>query len=165
MPKTKFQILIFTIIMAAVMVYAMSVYNIAISMGRLQNETFLIALVSFPLQYLQGFLCAYFIGSRIAMCFAFKLVNPKLDKPIVVTLAIQVCTVCVMVPLMSFIATLEHYGFATNFIPQYLTIVCQNFIFALPLQIFIAGPLVRFIFSNIFAPKKSAIENQRISEV
>lgn len=41
MPKNKFQDVVFTIIMATIMVYGMVVYNVALSMGGLINEAFL----------------------------------------------------------------------------------------------------------------------------
>ena len=43
MPKTKLQNVIFTIIMAFVMVYAMVCYNIAIDKGGMSNQIFLLA--------------------------------------------------------------------------------------------------------------------------
>lgn len=44
MPKTKFQNVIFTIIMATIMVYGMIVYNVALNTGGVTNQTFLLAL-------------------------------------------------------------------------------------------------------------------------
>ena len=38
MPKTKFQDIIFTLIMVVVMVYALVVYNISLDRGGLTNE-------------------------------------------------------------------------------------------------------------------------------
>ena len=43
MPKTKLQNIIFTLLMALVMVYAMICYNIALDKGGLSNEVFLLA--------------------------------------------------------------------------------------------------------------------------
>ena len=43
MPKTKFQEVIFTIMMVFVMVYAMICYNIALNIGGMSNEVFLSA--------------------------------------------------------------------------------------------------------------------------
>lgn len=40
MPKTKFQNVIFTIIMACIMVYGMIVYNVALNTGDLTGRTF-----------------------------------------------------------------------------------------------------------------------------
>ena len=42
MPKTKLQNIIFTLIMAFVMVYAMVCYNIALDKGGMTNEIFLL---------------------------------------------------------------------------------------------------------------------------
>ncbi len=41
MPKNKFQDVVFTIIMATVMVYGMIVYNVALNTGGVSGETFL----------------------------------------------------------------------------------------------------------------------------
>ena len=43
MPKTKFENVIFTVIMAFIMVYAMICYNIALNIGGLQDKVFLMA--------------------------------------------------------------------------------------------------------------------------
>ena len=48
MPKTKFQGVIFTILMVMVMVYAMVVYNIAFDQGGMNNQLFLLAFHEFP---------------------------------------------------------------------------------------------------------------------
>ena len=41
MPKNKFQDVVFTIIMAAIMVYGMVVYNIALNTGIVDGTTFI----------------------------------------------------------------------------------------------------------------------------
>ena len=48
MPKTKFQEVIFAILMVMVMVYAMVVYNIAFDQGGMNNQIFLLAFHEFP---------------------------------------------------------------------------------------------------------------------
>ena len=48
MPKTKFQEVIFTILMVMVMVYAMVVYNIGFDQGGMNNQIFLLAFHEFP---------------------------------------------------------------------------------------------------------------------
>lgn len=49
MPKTKLQNIIFTIIMAVIMVYGMIVYNVALNTGGVSNATFLLALHELPI--------------------------------------------------------------------------------------------------------------------
>ena len=49
MPKNKFQDVVFTIIMATVMVYGMVVYNVALNTGGVTNATFVMALHELPI--------------------------------------------------------------------------------------------------------------------
>ena len=49
MPKNKFQDVVFTIMMAMVMVYGMVVYNVALNTGGVTGETFFIALHELPI--------------------------------------------------------------------------------------------------------------------
>ena len=49
MPKTKLQNIIFTIIMALIMVYGMIVYNVALNTGGVTNATFAMPLHELPL--------------------------------------------------------------------------------------------------------------------
>ena len=56
MPKNKFQDVVFTIIMAAIMVYGMVVYNIALNTGTVDGTTFIAALHELPImQYLYAY--------------------------------------------------------------------------------------------------------------
>lgn len=57
MPKTKLQNIIFTLIMAFVMVYAMVCYNIALDKGGMTNEIFLLAFYEIPISLYSGILC------------------------------------------------------------------------------------------------------------
>ena len=49
MPKNKFQDVIFTIIMALIMVYGMVVYNVALNTGGVTGQTFFLALHELPI--------------------------------------------------------------------------------------------------------------------
>ena len=53
MPKNKFQDVVFTIIMAAIMVYGMVVYNIALNTGTVDGTTFIAALHELPRTYFE----------------------------------------------------------------------------------------------------------------
>lgn len=52
--------------------------------------------------------------------------------------------------LASILGVKHAYGFTNQFIPNYLVTYCRNFIMALPVQLFIAGPAARWIFRLIF---------------
>ena len=149
MPKTTFQSVIFTAITAWIMVYIMTLYNTALAMESFTNITFLITLRSMWVEFIIIFLCAFCISSRIAKFFAFKVVKPT-DRPICIILMIQVFTVVSQVALASILGVYHGYGFDAQFIPNYLMTYCKNFIMALPVQLFIAGPIARKLFRTIF---------------
>ena len=149
MPKTKFESVIFTGITAWIMVYIMTLYNVVLASGSFTNITFLIALKGMWVEFIIISLCAYFISSPIAKKLAFRVVQPG-DRPIFIILMIQVFTVVCQVTLASVLGVSHGYGFTSNFIPDYLTTYCRNFIMALPVQLFIAGPIARGLFRTIF---------------
>lgn len=152
MPKTKFQSVIFTAITAWIMVYIMTLYNTVLAMDSFTNATFLIALKGMWIEYVIIFLCAYFLSSHVAKFFAFRVVKPG-DRPIAIIFAIQIFTVVCQVALASIIGLYHGYGFTSQFIPNYLVTYCKNFVMALPVQLFIAGPIARALFRKIFAVK------------
>ncbi len=149
MPKTKGETIFFTALTAWIMVYVMTLYNIVLAMGEFTNATFLIALKGMWIEFVIIFLLAYFVSSRLAKHFAFKVVQPG-DRGIVIILAIQTFTVIWQVAFASILGVYHGYGFTVNFIPHYLMTYARNFIMALPLQLIIAGPLARFIFRSLF---------------
>ena len=148
--KNKWHEVLFTLVTSGLMIYLMGVYNIALHTGGLQYSTFLHAFFSFPLEWLFGFLCAFFIASRTAKLFAFKVAQPG-DRPIFIILCIQSFTVCTMVPLMSLLGTVESSGLTAQLTVIWLQTVALNFIMAYPLQIFVVGPLCRRLFRPFMA--------------
>lgn len=76
MPKTKFQEVIFTIIMVFFMVYAMICYNTALNIGEMKNEVFLSAFKELSFMGPIAFILDFFIIGHIAKKLAFKIVNP-----------------------------------------------------------------------------------------
>lgn len=149
MPKTKFESVVFTAVTAWIMVYIMTLYNTVLAMNSFTNATFLIALKGMWVEYIIIFLCAFFISSHVAKYFAFRVVQPG-DRPIVIIFAIQIFTVVSQVALASILGVYHGYGFTNQFIPNYLTTYCRNFIMALPVQLFIAGPIARWSFRMVF---------------
>ena len=66
MPKTKFQDIIYTIIMVIFMVYSMVLYNVSVNMGGLSNKVFLIALTELPIMGAIAFLLEFFFVRKIS---------------------------------------------------------------------------------------------------
>lgn len=149
MPKTKFESVIFTAITAWLMVYIMTLYNTALVSGTFMNATFLTALKEMWLEFVIIFLCAYFISSHLAKHFAFRVVKPG-DRPIFIILAIQIFTVISQMALASILGVWHGYGFTSQFVPNYLSVYCRNFIMALPVQLLLVGPIARALFRLMF---------------
>ena len=66
MPKTKLQDFIFTLMMAFVMVYAMVCYNIAMDMGGMTNQVFLLAFHEMPIMWPIAVILEFFIVGKLA---------------------------------------------------------------------------------------------------
>ena len=145
MQKSKLQNILFTIVMAFVMVYAMVCYNIALDKGQMSNEIFLIAFHEIPIMWPIACILEYFVVEKLAAKLAFRFMTPQ-DKPIFITLAISSMIVCLMCPTMSFIATLLFMNPGKEIIALWLQKWAQNFPMALCWQIFFAGPGVRNFF-------------------
>lgn len=146
LPQNKFQDVVFTLFMAFVMVYAMILYNIALSVGGLQNFVFLAAfhemLIMWPVAVVLELL---FVG-KLAQILAFRFVTPGKDPMILIILAISAMSVCLMCPLMSFAATVLFKNAGSQLVSVWLQTTAMNFPMALCWQIFFAGPLVRNVF-------------------
>ena len=152
MPKTRFQNVIFTIIMAVIMVYGMIVYNVALNTGGVTNQTFLMALHEMPIMVPIAFVLEFFIVEKLATKLAFTVVRPT-DRPQIITYAISTMIVCIMCPTMSLIATLlfKQPSFGT----WIHTFGC-NMPMALIWQLLFCGSLSRLIFRTLFRKQLKA---------
>lgn len=153
--KTKRQEFLFTLVTSGLMIFIMGVYNVALHSGGLAYATFGRAARMFPLEWLAGLICAWFIAGRVAKHFAFQVARPE-DRPIVKILCIQSFTVCTMVPLMSLLGVLEASGLTMDLPVRWIETIVLNFIVAYPLQIFAVGPFCRKTMGWIFR-KTSAV--------
>ena len=150
MPKNKFQDVIFTIIMATIMVYGMVVYNVALNTGTVNGTTFLTATHELPIMVPIAFVLEFFIVGKIAKMLAFTVMRPT-DRPQFITYAISICICCIMCPIMSLVATIlfkDQHTFST-----WIQTWAMNFPMAICWQMFYCGPLVRLIFRTIFRKK------------
>ncbi len=159
MPKNKFQEIIFTLLMVVGMVYAMVVYNIALSRGGLTDATFIMALHELPLMGLIAFIVELLVVGNIVKMLAFSMIDPREEKGYVIKLVISAITVCLMCPIMSMIATLLYQEPGQQLFSSWVTTAVFNFPMALLWQIFFCGPTVRLIFSKIFKPELELAQN------
>ncbi|NLD91309.1 MAG: DUF2798 domain-containing protein [Fibrobacter sp.] len=102
------------------------------------------------MEFCFAFVIQYFIVNRLTPKMAFRIVDPKVDKPIVIILTITCMNILLMCPIMSFITTIIYDGFTVNFIADWFQKVVINFPFAFFIQIFAIGPIVRKLFRIVF---------------
>lgn len=161
MPKTKFQEIIFTVLMATVMVYGLVCYNISLSIGNFQNKIFLMALGELPVMTVAAVALELIFVGTLAKIIGFKLVNPANSQPFFIIAAISAASVWIMCPCMSFIATVLFKGglFQSEFLSIWVKTTALNFPVAFFWQFFVAGPLVRLIFGLIFRQSNKAMAN------
>ena len=105
MPKTLPERIFFTIVMAAIMVYGMIVYNVALNTNGVTNATFVMALHEMPIMVPVAFVLEFFVVEKLATELAFLFMRPT-DRPQFITYAISLMIVCIMCPVMSLVATL-----------------------------------------------------------
>ena len=129
----------------------MVVYNVALNMGGVTNQTFLIALRELPIMVPIAFFLEFFIVGKIAGMLAFKVMRPT-DRPQFIIYAISICICCIMCPTMSLIAMFlfkDNHSFGT-----WIQTWGMNFPMAILYQLFCCGPFVRLSFCTIFRRKK-----------
>lgn len=147
MPKNKLEEVVFTAIMATIMVYGMIVYNVALNTGTVSTMTFLAACHELVFMAPIAFVLEFFVVGKIAGKLAFTVMRPT-DRPQFITYAISICICCIMCPVMSLIATVlfkENESFGT-----WVQTWAMNFPMAICYQMFYCGPFVRLIFRLIF---------------
>ena len=145
MPKTLLEKIVFTVVMAAIMVYGMIVYNVALATGGVTNATFGMALHEMPIMVPVAFVLEFFVVEKLATRLAFSFMQPT-DRPQLITYAISTMIVCIMCPVMSLITTLL---FKTPSFGTWIETWGMNMPMALIWQLLYCGPLVRLIFRTL----------------
>ncbi len=156
MPQTKFQEVVFGLMMVILMVFAMVTYNMSLHNGALTGSILLNVLKAMPLICLIAFLIDFFLVGPIVKKITFKVLDAKKVPSIFITLMISCLTVAFMCPIMTFVANafFEFESFS-RLIPNWLQTWTLSFPMAFFWQVFYAGPLVRFLFGKMFAKKIS----------
>ena len=132
------------------MVLFMSNYNLYIN-GAFGHITVAEALTGSFIGFIIAMLLDLYLVGPIAKKITFKLVGKK-DSMVLTIMTMSVTMIFGMVFFMSI------YGLVTNYLQgnlssgsileQYFAIFGNNFIVALPLQVIVVAPIVRFIFNK-----------------
>lgn len=168
MPTTKFQGIVFGLLMSYIMAFGMEVYNTALNLGfplepgGLSGMTNLVFWEAAKEALYMGaivFVISSLFGNRVGEAFARKHCNPQRDNPYFCRIMRQAGTVAVMCPAMSLVASLLFYllpGRAawSDFPAVWAGTVMKNFPMAFFWNMFAAAGLTRVIFRLIFRRKK-----------
>ncbi|MEH7073443.1 DUF2798 domain-containing protein [Neobacillus drentensis] len=141
--------LVFTTLMCALMVFGMSLYNLVLLDGFSPD-----LVIDLLRGYLPGFAVALildiFVVGRFAKGLLLKFTSER-DHTAKKVLLMSLFMVTGMVLFMSLYGALVNGGLSAELPHKYLTGIIQNFIFALPLQLLIIGPIVRVVFNRIYS--------------
>jgi hypothetical protein len=135
----------------------MSIYNVSIHIGKFSLEVIREAWLGLPIAYVIAMLCDWFIVSRLAKNVAFKYLLKPDSAVLKKAITISCCMVVPMVIIMSMYGAIEvtlqsrEWG---NLFIIWMKNIPLNFIMALPLQLIIAGPIVRILFRKAFPEGK-----------
>ena len=153
MPQNKRESLIYTVLMCFTMVLWMSFYNVALQQGGVSLSVLTAGWLGFPFAYVFAMCCDWFVASKIAKGIAFGyLVKPE-DSELKKIICVSGGMVVVMVIVMSLYGACEgafHSGNWSAVPMNWMINIPRNFVMALPVQFFVAGPLVRRVFRAAF---------------
>jgi len=157
MPKNFKEELLFTAVMAGLMVLVMAGYNIALADG-FSNHFIREVLTGYPLALLVAAICDLgIIGPGVKYIFFHFIINDYMKKKqIRIALTISVMMVAGMVTLMSLFGIIVTQNFGGNFFLTYLHTWIFNLFMALPLQLIVVGPIARAILGAV--QKKTALK-------
>ncbi|MFL2059966.1 DUF2798 domain-containing protein [Marinilactibacillus psychrotolerans] len=166
MPTTKKETFLFGLIMCFGMVLIMTVYNLFLN--GIMGEMTIIAIVS---DFATGFMIALMLDLLIigpnAKKVALKLTK-NVNNSLIKILAISTCMVFGMAFFMSIYGLVSTYihtdKISNSVVLDYLAIYGKNLMVALPLQLLVMGPIVRFIFVKLIKNRDNDAElNNRIT--
>lgn len=150
MPKNFKEELLFTAVMAGLMVLVMAGYNITLADG-FSNHFIREVLVGYPLALIVAAICDLgIIGPGVKYIFFHFIINDYMKKKqIRIALTISVMMVAGMVTLMSLFGMVVTQNFGGNVFLTYLHTWIFNLFMALPLQLLIVGPIARAILGAV----------------
>ncbi len=148
MPTSKLQNFFFTIGMVVLMVFSMTVYNLAFEMDGLVYPAFLIALKEMWIEVVFAVIVEILIAGPIARNLAFRYKEFE-NSPTMQWLLILIFTVVIMCVFMCLFATFMHFGFNKAWFTTFLTMYIRSFPMALFWSSLVVGPLVKNIFKAI----------------
>ncbi|GGG78796.1 DUF2798 domain-containing protein [Corynebacterium pelargi] len=155
MPNSPKQALLFTLLMCPIMVAGMSLYNM-IAIHGFTWEALRMAIYGFPLALLVAFALDFFVVAQPAKALAAKIIRPSWPNWAKIV-TVSTTMIVFMVVLMSGFGAVMAVGYTREVWAQWAANIPFNFIAALPLQLIIAGPIVRFVFGRVLTWRRTRV--------
>ena len=163
MGKNKTEKFIFTLMMCFGMVLIMTVYNMLLNEG-FSDQFFNHLLKDFWLGFAVALVLDVFVVGKLAKPIAFKIVKPtKETKQIKIILTIASCMVVGMVLCMSMFGAIVAKGFTVDALKLYPLCIIRNFVVALPANLLIVSPIVRFSFGKLFPNPNDLTKSKEVN--
>lgn len=140
--------LTFTLMMVFCMATVMLTYN-AITTKGFTNEAIVFFLMRWIPTMIIAFAVEFLVVGRNAAKLHAILTSPS-DPKIKHTMVMALIFVTSMASIMSFYGTFLSVGFGADFWGEYIVNLARNWPIALLTQLFIAGPLVRFVHGLVY---------------
>ncbi|MHA8110835.1 DUF2798 domain-containing protein [Lactobacillaceae bacterium Melli_B4] len=150
MPRNFKEELMFTGMMAGLMVIVMEGYNIAMAQG--MGDGFILEIIKgYPLALLVAAILDLALVGPIVKAIFFKFIfKPAWEAtPIKIALTISTMMVLGMVSTMSLFGIIVTFGFGNISWSMYGHAWLLNLCVALPLQLIIVGPICRYLLNKI----------------
>lgn len=150
MPRNLKEELLFTAMMAGLMVFGMVAYNVALAQG-FAGHYMLDVLGEYPGGLIVAVILDLLVVGPLAKKLAFRyIINDYMKRhTTLIALTISVMMVVGMVSCMSLFGLIMAKNFAGNVFVNYLHTWGFNVIVALPLQLLIVGPIARTILGKV----------------
>jgi hypothetical protein len=150
LPKNFKEEVIFTLIMAGLMVLVMAGYNVALADG-FTSGYILEVLMGYPLALIVAIaLDMLIVGPTAKKIFFNHIFKPEMEaKPAIIGICISVLMVAGMVTMMSAFGMIVTHNFGGNIVLTYLHTWAFNVLMALPLQLLIVGPIARGVLGMV----------------
>lgn len=137
--------LMFPLFMASFMVYGMETYNTCLRAKNISISSFFFPFQEFLLLVVIVIILQNLIGGPIAELLAINIQRSENQK-MYINFTKPLCTVLIMCPLMSFVATLLFKDYYGHLVLTWTNTIKYNIPMAIVWQIIFVGPFLRGIF-------------------
>lgn len=160
LPGNKKEGIAYSLLMCALMVFFMSIFNVCIGYGSVSLDTFVIAIESMPICFIFALFIETVLISKIASWAAFKFVSFE-DSDNSKIMFIGFFMITGMSFVMTFFALIRINGLPNNLLDLFIITWPRNFLLAMFLQFGFVGPVSRRILAILFNDNLNEFENEQ----